>query len=234
MSENTPQKTGIWATILKISGGVVILGGIIVSGIGLISDFSEVTEFSCRFYDGDWCEESEPDDAVPLTTAEQATRLLADDNQAGLQIEILPHPTFRVGDVMRLRFSSNHDGYLLVFDINTEGALTVLFPNQFSEEQKQGYLKQGYALTIPDVYYGFEFLAKEPIGTGTLVAVLIEDELTTISGALPVAFKEIDMPLAQVVVQQLRQELEQSVQDENGIVRPVRWSGTVAEYQITH
>ena len=226
MSDDTPQKTGIW----KILGVIGLLGTAIISGIGLISDFSEVTDFSCRFYDGYWCE----DDTDPMTTAEQAISLLADDNQAGLQIEILPGPAFRVGDIMQMRFSSNHDGYLLVFDINTEGALTTLFPNQFSEEQKQGYLKVGQTLTIPDVYYGFDFLATEPIGTGTLIAVLIEDELTIIRDALPVPFKEIKMPLAQVVVQQLRQQLEQSVQDENGVVRPVRWSGTVAEYQITH
>ncbi|RKZ93212.1 MAG: hypothetical protein DRR19_01880 [Candidatus Parabeggiatoa sp. nov. 1] len=230
MSNDTPQKTGIWAKMLKMLGGIILLGSLIIGGIGLVSDFSEVIDFSCRFHDWDWCEEDVP----PETTAELAIRLLADDNQAGLQIEILPSPSFRVGDIMRLRFSSNHDGYLLVFDINREGALTTLFPNQFSEQQKQGYLKVGQSLTIPDVDYGFDFLATKPIGTGTLIAVLIEDELTIIRDALPVPFKEIKTQMAKVVVQQLHQQLGQSVQDENGIDRPVRWSGTMAEYQITH
>jgi hypothetical protein len=228
MGNDTPQKTGIWAKLLKMLGGIILLGCVIIGGIGLISDFCEVTDFSCRFHDWNWCE----DDDSPEPTAELTISLLADDNQAGLQIEILPGSSFRVGDIMQMRLSSNHDGYLLVLDINSEGALTTLFPNQFSE--KQGYLKAGQTLTIPNVYYGFDFLAKEPIGTGTLIAVLIEDELTIIRDALPVPFKEIKKPLAQIVVQQLRKELEQSVQDENGIAHPVRWSGTMAEYQITH
>jgi hypothetical protein len=228
MSEKTPQKTGIW----KILGVVGLLGAAVVGVVSFVGNISAVVEFSCLFYDGDWCEKDEP--PITITTAELAKRLLADDNPAGLQIEILPGPSFRVGDIMQMRLSSNHDGYLLVFDINSEEAFTTLFPNQFSDEQKQGYLKVGQSLTIPDVYYGFDFLAKEPIGTGTLIAVLIEDDLTIIHDALPVAFKEIKTPLAKVVVQQLRQQLEQSVQDENGISRPVLWSGTMAEYQITH
>ncbi len=175
------------------------------------------------------------DKAPAMTTAQQAINLFAGDNPANLQI-ILPQTTFKVGDIMQMRFLSNRGGYLIVFDIDSQAALTQLFPNQDSGQQER--LKAGEILTIPDVYYDpnsdddFQFEAEEPIGNGTLVAILIEDELGIGYNILPVPFEKIPTEAAKTMLQLLYKQLGKPVQDENGVDHIISWSSTVAHYEI--
>ncbi|MCP4699866.1 MAG: DUF4384 domain-containing protein [Gammaproteobacteria bacterium] len=174
---------------------------------------------------------------APLTddTAGQAISLLAHDNQAGLQVKILPGTRFRVGGMMKLNVSSDRSGYLFLFDINSAGSLTRIFPNPYSEAQgKQGFVKAGSVLSIPDPYYGFDFIAEEPAGKGLLLALLAEDKLSGVQALLPKAFEQIRASKAQAVLQQLRQQLNQTILRENGVDRPMIWSLSAVEYKITH
>jgi hypothetical protein len=173
--------------------------------------------------------------APAMTTAQLAINLFAGDNPANLQI-ILPQTTFKVGGTMQMRFLSNRGGYLIVFDIDSQAALTQLFPNQDSGQQER--LKAGEILTIPDVYYDpnsdddFQFEAEEPIGNGTLVAILIEDELGIGYNILPVPFEKIPSEAAKTLLQLLYKQLGKPVPDENGVDHFISWSSTVAHYEI--
>lgn len=173
---------------------------------------------------------------APVTnnTAEQVTNVLPHTNDAELDVKMLPGQDFQVGDTMKIRVRSEHDGYLLVFDINSAGELTRIFPNQYSERQdKYGLVKKGQTLTIPDPFYGFDFVAEEPLGKGLLVAVLIEDELSMVQKLLPKAFEQVPSKEVPAVLQKLRQQLDYSLQQgDNRANRPVRWSIGVIEYQI--
>ncbi|RKZ40264.1 MAG: hypothetical protein DRQ49_08940 [Gammaproteobacteria bacterium] len=171
--------------------------------------------------------------AKTTNTVTEVTNVLAHDNEAQLQIEMLPGKEFILGQSMKIRVNSDHNGYLLLFDVNSTGHLTRLFPNQYSEQLgKEGYVSAGQSLTIPDSLYGFDFIAEEPIGKGLLIALLVEDKLSSIQALIPTAFEQIHSKQAQAVLQQLRQQLNQTLQQDNAANRPIRWSITVIEYEI--
>jgi hypothetical protein len=136
---------------------LVLIVGIITS-IAVIIDVGEIF---CKFTDADLCRE--PSEQVePPTAIELATKLLTDNNPAGLQIEILPSDILKVGDAMRMRLRSDYDGFLIVFDINQAGEVITLFPNEYSDQRQQGRLKVGQSLVIPDIHYGFDFEVQKP------------------------------------------------------------------------
>ena len=166
-------------------------------------------------------------------TVEQATSILTHDNEAHLQIKLLPQNRFHIGDAMQIQVNSNHHGYLLLFDINSAGKLTRLFPNQYSKQHgKQGYVRARQSLTIPEPYYGFEFTAEEPLGKGLLIALLVEDKISTIQTWLPTAFEQVKAREAQAVLQQLRYQLNQTLPQYDAANRPVQWSLAITNYQI--
>lgn len=112
----------------------------------------------------------------PLPVPELATELLAHNNLVQAKLEILPGPSFRLGEVMQIRVTSPRDGYLVVLDLNARGQVTQIFPNEFSD--KTGKKNQIYAnrpITIPDATYSFRFFAREPVGRGQLLAIVSED-----------------------------------------------------------
>lgn len=172
-----------------------------------------------------------------INTAEQAISVLSHNNQANLHLNILPRSSLKIGDSMKIQIHSAFNGYLLLFDINSAGDLTRLFPNKYTKRSgKQGYIKARQTITIPDWYYGFEFITEEPLGKGLLIALLVEDNITKFQTLLPRAFKQVHARQAQAVLQQLRQQLNQTLLEKNAehqvVNRPVRWSLAVVDYDI--
>jgi hypothetical protein len=159
------------------------------------------------------------------------------DNKANLQVEILPDDHFKAGEAMKIKLRSDHDGYFLLFDINSDNKLTRIFPNEYSErEGKDGYVRAGRTVTIPASYHNFQFTADEPFGKGLLVALVVEDKLPEIQKLLPKAFKQLEAREAQAVLQELRQQLNQTLPRLNAnqevVNRPVLWSIAVKDYEI--
>jgi hypothetical protein len=167
----------------------------------------------------------------PSDTLALATSVLSHDNKANLQVKILPHNRFKLGEAMKIQVHSDRNGYLLLFDINSAGKLTRLFPNKFSQ-RINGYVKKNQTITIPNRYYDFEFVAEEPLGSGLLIALLVEDELSAIQKLLPSAFIQVQAKNAQLMLQQLRQQLNQTLEQKNKANRPVNWSMVVVKYEI--
>ncbi|MEN8219663.1 MAG: caspase family protein [Pseudomonadota bacterium] len=169
----------------------------------------------------------------------QAKPVLVDgsNNKANLQVKILPHYRFKAGEAMKIKLRSDHDGYFLLFDINSDNELTRIFPNKYSErEGKDGYVRAGKTVTIPAPEHNFQFTADEPFGKGLLVALVVEDKLPKIQKLLPEAFKQLGAIEAQAVLQELRQQLNQTLPQLNAnqevVNRPVRWSIAVKNYDI--
>ena len=115
--------------------------------------------------------------AHPSGTAETA---LGHDNTARLDIDILPSPRVQVGQKVTYRIEGHHrDGYLLVVDVATDGTVTQLFPNRYSENAgADRLLRAGTPRNIPGPYDGFALRAQPPPGQGKLVAVVTEDMIT--------------------------------------------------------
>jgi len=133
--------------------------------------------------------------------------------------------------MIKIKITSNHNGYVLLFDINGKGTLTRLFPNQYTQEDKC-YLKGGETLTLPNSPHGFHCMADKPLGKGILIALLVEDKLPRFYQNLPKALEEIPAKQALTVLQQLRMTLNQTLQKENAANFPVRWSTDFFEYEI--
>jgi hypothetical protein len=213
----------------------------LLGSIAAVTAFLNEAEVWCGIFEGlSWCQEPPPQPVIkppepppePPSVIELATELLTGQNPANLQIEIRPSATLKVGDAMKMRLHSDHDGYLIVLDINREGVLTTLFPNKYSDQYQRGYLKVGQSLTIPDAYYGFDFEVQKQT-QGILVAILVEGDLTVVREVLPVSFEEMEESYARGMVQQLRQQLDKTVQNENGVEESIRWSGVKSTYEIT-
>jgi len=162
----------------------------------------------------------------PETIVQLAHRLFDNNNSANLQVEISPS-ILNVGESMYMHFKTNSDGYLLVLNINSQGALSQLIPR--ISQEKPSYLKlnkdQERIIPDPDDPYDLpRFVIEEPTGQEILIAILIkENELPLgIISALPFAsnmqIEQIKNPL-----NDLYGKLEKSVSK--------TWSSQVFEYE---
>lgn len=127
------------------------------------------------------------DPAAAAAALDQAPGIAQDE----VRLEILPGAQTRLGDSVRFRVTSGFDGHLLLLDINPAGQLVQLYPNRFSAGRGRGdEIARGRPLTLPDATYGFEFRVREPLGEGTLIAIVTAD---------PVDFSDIAAPARALV-----------------------------------
>jgi hypothetical protein len=67
-------------------------------------------------------------------------------NPANLKIETLrnavPSISFRIDDTMQIRFRSDRDGYVFVFNIEPDGKLISFFPNRYCHDPQQSYKQE--------------------------------------------------------------------------------------------
>ncbi len=178
------------------------------------------------------CDVGSPPPCSPKAadTIKCAKDLFSNPNQAHLQVKVLPDPSFKEGENMQMRFLSEKEGQLLVFDINSEGALTLLMPNQYYNDGFK--LEANKEFIMPENNWGFDFPAEEPFGNGMLVSILIEDEID-LKSILPVSFQALSAGMAKPILQHLNDQLTQSVMLD-GVLRPYKWSGVISNYEINN
>jgi uncharacterized caspase-like protein len=170
-------------------------------------------------------------DAEPPALADVATDAFAHDNELDVSLELLPDTTVSVGDTVRFRVTSPRDGYLTLLDINAAGELVQLFPNDFADTAgKDNHIDAGVPLTIPDAYYGFELRANEPLGRGTLLAIVTEDDadLTDLLSQHR-GIKVVGQPVEYLldIAERLRKTWR-----EDRFNRALRWSLAELKYEI--
>ena len=159
-------------------------------------------------------------------------RIKNPNNPANLRLKMLPNASRRIGEIMRIKITSQDTGYLFLLDINSAGQLTRIFPNKYSGSQlSRSHIKAGQTVIIPDKSYGFDFTATEPVGKGLLVAFLVEEDYVY-NVILPEAFETIQVTEAYKTLQQLNQHLNLMLKMDKG-KRPVRRSITTLDYKIT-
>lgn len=117
-----------------------------------------------------------PPAVVKTLTVDKITDVVGAKADGSLSIEQLPGSPVPIGTRdIRFRVTSAVDGFLVLLSLDENGALTQLFPNQFSRERvKDGRIRAGNPLTVPDAYYGFRINATAP-SRGTLIAVLLSE-----------------------------------------------------------
>jgi len=148
---------------------------------------------------------------------------------ASLRLRMLPCTTCPLGSTMQIKVTTQENGFLFLFDINSAGQLTRIFPNKYDKPKQRGlsrihgYVKAGQTVTIPDDNYGFDFTAREPIGKGLVVALLVEKKLV----GLPDEFKTLEAAEARATLRRLNKYLLKKYG------RPLRWSIVTLDYKIT-
>ncbi len=92
----------------------------------------------------------------------------------GLKL-VMSRQALLIGDRFDITVTSPIDGWLLLFDESNDGKVTQLFPNTRSTlAGRDGRVRAGAPLRIPDASYGFALTAAEPKGRGRLTALVVK------------------------------------------------------------
>ncbi|RAS06125.1 uncharacterized protein DUF4384 [Ensifer adhaerens] len=135
--------------------------------------------------------------------------------------------TMKAGEVFKLTVNSHTAGNLLLFDVNSQGKATQIFPNEFA--QKITTLAPDVPLTLPDEYYGFDFEASGE-GDGIFVALVVSDavdlsDLAPISRGLKV---EVD---ARETLSEIVARLQKNWTEDLD-TRGIHWSVGTLRYRV--
>ncbi len=110
--------------------------------------------------------------------AVEPTDVLVGHDNGEVDIQLLPGNRVKLGQKIRFRVTSKHQGWLVLLDVNAEGQVTQLFPNDIMRKNgKSNAISPGNPITVPDAYYGFDFRASEPTGEGTMIALVTQDNI---------------------------------------------------------
>ncbi len=166
----------------------------------------------------------EPDDA---------TDILPQSNHADVAIRMHPGGHLRLGQEFQISVSSREPGYLVLLDINAHGEVTQLIPNNFMDQAgRTRFIRPRGRIVIPDDYYGFAFEAAEPVGHGTLVAIVTEDEVALKS--LLDQHRAIEVVAApNSFLADLSHKL-MAIWNKDETNRPANWSLATLKYEIKH
>ncbi|MCJ8147573.1 caspase family protein [Shinella sedimenti] len=131
------------------------------------------------------------------------------------------------GDSFRISVTSRTGGHLILYDVDTDGKATQIFPNEAA--QKITRLAPGTPITIPDDYYGFDFEAEGP-SENVLVAIVVADDVD-LTGVAPTGYgltKELD---ARTTIADIAGTLKQTwTRDVEN--RSVNWSLGLMKYTV--
>src|SRR5689334_18207741 len=104
-------------------------------------------------------------------TALVAAVLLATPAQARLDVEVWTDrgddAVYREGDAMRVKVRASDDAYLLVYEIDTEGHINLLFP----WKRGSGRVEGRNTLRLPPDNSDYQLVVEKETGQGFLVAV---------------------------------------------------------------
>ena len=79
-----------------------------------------------------------------------------------------------IGEYIRMVAVSSKPGYLNVVELDPNGKVTVLFPNEFKHDN---FIKAGKKIRIPEDIGGFTFGAGAPAGKSTILAIVSKEKL---------------------------------------------------------
>jgi hypothetical protein len=122
--------------------------------------------------------------------------------------QIPPSPVPLGTKNIRFRVTSPRDGYLVLLSVSDEGEVVQLFPNSVSEKHaKDGRIRAGSAVTVPDPSYGVRFDATS-VTKGTVLALVAVDPLKLSKSFLT---RKIDVIPQEEVNSKVLPELAQSL-----------------------
>lgn len=134
--------------------------------------------------------------------------------------------SFGIGESVTFRARSEHDGYLTLVDLGTDGTVTVLFPNPWDKDNR---IRAGQALVFPSESMESEVQAMPPTGRGIVRALVTSRPLD-----IPLTQGELtsgDALLADRIAQALKDAAGRSEVAPDA-VRLDTWAGASVVYRI--
>jgi secreted trypsin-like serine protease len=142
----------------------------------------------------------------------------------------------RVGQTFTLELRSPAPGRVVLFDVDAKGTVTQIFPNGWVTEKDAGRIAADVALVLPQKGWALEwFRAREPVGDGRLVAIVVPDDfpLVTLVAAPARVGKGIGMdaePAPLYYVATLLDQIYNATRETVGA--PKRWGYLSLDYEI--
>jgi hypothetical protein len=171
--------------------------------------------------------------ALPTGTAILSDLFLPSGNDA-VQLSINPGATLAIGDTVLFDVEADRNGQIILFDLNPDCELFQIFPSQLSPNDAE-VLGNKRRLTIPNAMsvngQPLEIQVTEPYGRGHLLAVLVEDDVQTVTALLPDHVDLDPIPAGLDHLVELADALNMSLNDDVG-VRPSRWHAAIVPYNI--
>src|SRR5438105_3573293 len=80
---------------------------------------------------------------------------------------------YQPGEVVQIKARATRDAYLLVYEIDAEGYVHVLYPDQ----GQRGFVEARHTYRVPDERADADLVVQGPVGEGYLVAIASLDPL---------------------------------------------------------
>ena len=97
----------------------------------------------------------------------------------GLQVQIwVDKPAYAVGETVQIHFRINKDAYIYIWDIEPTGAVRLIFPNYFDQ---QNFFRAG-TYTVPTPGKNYHFRVTPPTGTEYLQIMAVTQPVSGIWG----------------------------------------------------
>ena len=133
--------------------------------------------------------------------------------------------SFKIGDMINIKFKSSKDCYLTLLNIGTSGKLTILYPNSL---HKDNFIESGKLYEIPGDEYGFEYQLSGPAGTEKLKAIVTESKINLVESQLAPdgkLFKTVSPEAAARDISIIEKKVEEIPQD--------KWNETYFEFKVS-
>ncbi|MEO1251672.1 MAG: trypsin-like serine protease [Pseudomonadota bacterium] len=113
-------------------------------------------------------------DAVSSLLAGLEMRIAARDKGA-VTVSIAPRSSVRIGENVKLTIETAFAGHLVAIDINSQGEITQLYPNQYLGDGE--FKVEAGTHAIPGANARYDFQIAEPLGASKVVVMVFEGEL---------------------------------------------------------
>lgn len=154
--------------------------------------------------------------AIPALTSPPSP---ADANR--LQVKVWTEKTvYRVGEPLRISVRVNRDAYITLVDLGTSGAVTVLYPNRFHQNN---FVRGAQDVMIPPPEAEFTLAVQGPKGFEQIRAIATEQ---------PVSFVPSYFSNPNVAFRSLDRNQSRNISLEKKQVAPTKWAEDVIALEI--
>jgi len=165
-------------------------------------------------------------------------------NAANLRVGLSPTTRFTLNQPMTIEIAAERTGLLIVMDRNADGELVPLYPRPGVTREPPrpdgrplGWVRAGRSVLMPDAYSGEQWLMQEPLGSGSIIAVLAEDFAdvrSVVDGLVSASADFAPLSGPQAWLGALYAALERVVPDASGqgAPRSARWSIATIDYTV--